>query len=122
MELEITLPFLALLRCNLGVGVFNNESKDARRLHEIVKMFVDEGWEGLRIRLSKEELWLEQVRTLAEDFSWDSYRKPELPKVRPHNGTLEFVGGSANQRALAAAIRAITKHDVENVPVSLMLS
>jgi hypothetical protein len=122
MELDITLPFLALLRCNLGVAIFNNDDKHARRLHEIMKLFVDEGWEGFRIRLFKEESWLEKVRTLAEEFSWDKYRKPELPKVKPHNGTLEFVGGSASQRALAVAIRAMTKHDIDNIPVTLVLS
>jgi len=108
MELEITLPFLALLRCRLGVAVFNNDDDKHAR--------------GFRIRLFKEELWLEKVRTLAEEFSWDEYRKPELPKVKPQNGTLEFVGGSASRRALAVAIRAITKHDIDNIPVTLMLS
>ena len=122
MELDITLPFLALLRCRLGVAVFNNDDKDARRLYEIMKLFVDEGWEGLSMRTCKDDSWLNQVRTLAEEFSWDSYRKPELPKVKPHNGTLEFVGGSASQRALAVMIHAITKHDIETIPVTLVLS
>jgi hypothetical protein len=112
MEIEITLPFLALLRCNVAMPFLNDE----RRIHELVKDYLDGGFEY------HEDDQHAAVRRLVETFSWDVWRAPALPKVKPNNGTLEFIGKADSIRALAAAIRAVTKHDVADVPVILRLS
>ena len=107
MGLDILIPYATLLKCRLDTTVLVVDSKDIRRIGDVVTFYKEGGWDFLMQHLppEKDKSWWEKVRSYVEKFCWDLYRTPSVPTVKPHDGTLEFYGGGGNHRAMALAIR-----------------
>jgi hypothetical protein len=107
MGIEILLPYATLLECRLDTTVLVMDNKDIRGIGEILTFYKKGGWDFLvqHLPAEKDKSWWEKVRTCAEKFSWELYRTPSLPTVKPLGRTLEFYSGGGNHHAMALAIR-----------------
>jgi hypothetical protein len=118
----IHLPFDGtFLSCTISTNVFTD--RRIRGLREIRDIVAAKGFAYCNENLDPEKKrdapdWWNDVRTIAEHFSWDLFAKPGLPTVKCCDGTLEFQDGC--HRAIGLAVAALRDDSLRaQVPVLL---